>query len=464
MARRRKAENSELAGYVPVMEKFYILNGTGTAPHLVEAPIFLKYDLLLNTKELDHVSKQYAKSQKAEGTFEGMSPDTFFYGLKFYPYCVPEIPGIDPNKEIRDCNKEEIYKIIRACLVDNTRVTLPKRESFNVSSIIAGHIAKKKTPSVFDSPEGLEDRVMEFIVNDGQIEDPIYSHKNTMKDVVLSNSQNRVLKCIETYISDYFKTAEGQLVVKEITKDLDWDGKSITFPINLEEFTKSFSPDGKARTRDQQRIWKAIKAISEIEQRLSVKHITGKGKNKKETPYIWFAPLITIEDKVYKDDTTINDETLPISFVLRVHRLFAYRFNSNNFEIPRDFLVKYWGSRGSGTETELFSILLNDIGGQAPFYQNIYADKVRELKSPDEKDIQKLKDESLVYTQTLLGFRDKIPTVDYSSTKQYRDKFRKDTDSALAALTRYGIIESGELVKNDSGEYEIRIKYKPKGE
>ena len=139
-------------------------------------------------------------------------------------------------------------------------------------------------------------------------------------------------------------------------------------------------------------------------------------------------------------------------FLWNLHKRFSY-LSPKVFEI--------WGKRGSGTKTQLFGIIFSTITSICYFHQRAAMEARARLKNefrqseltPKEKEEKLQQDvtEALTYRESFDYIKSRIET-DYSSTKQYKAKFKGDLQSAIKALKQIGIITDGGFTRGKKGD------------
>ena len=112
----------------------------------------------------------------------------------------------------------------------------------------------------------------------------------------------------------------------------------------------------------------------------------------------------------------------------------------NRYAVIKPTLFKVWGKRGSGTDTELFGVLLSNLLAKYSGHRIAALRAVKEIKrskyKTDEsyfKARNKVQREALTYSELLSTLKQRT-TTDYDSTREQKKNFTIDLKRALDAI------------------------------
>ena len=203
----------------------------------------------------------------------------------------------------------------------------------------------------------------------------------------------------------------------------------IVLPIDVTAFTKFVELDGKARARQKQATLLEFKRLSEMKQ------VQTFGKDDKQIRFV--QPLISMQEQII--DAT-DGKVLDIDVVnVQLGLSFFYELY-NRYAVIKPTLFKVWGKRGSGTDTELFGVLLSNLLAKYSGHRIAALRAVKEIKrskyKTDEsyfKARNKVQREALTYSELLSTLKQRT-TTDYDSTREQKKNFTIDLKRALDAI------------------------------
>ncbi len=279
------------------------------------------------------------------------------------------------------------------------------------------------------------------------------------RSIVLTKNQNKIILALSHYLSQFQNDEDMQKYITALDNNpKKLPTEKIERSINLKDFDKTYtSPDGKTRPRQITALRKELRKTAQIAQVLYF------GDTEKKARLI--APLISIEEEL--EDLT-PDKSLNLDYVnIRFSPVFLYKMTREFSPISAGF-IRLLGKKGSGTDTELFRVLLSDLLSKYPYCRQTALTKTHNVRKADFHtneeylaEYDKVQRESLTYLQNIDTLLEKI-TTDYSSCKQYRANFRKDLDGALAVLKdTLRLITYGGIVKNSKKGEALKVVFDP---
>ena len=459
MAKKTKITKEELKTYIPLRQvsTIYVPNEEGRlVPREVSASILIPpkdfpdkindYFLhFVQGGEIDN-KREYEEFLRERKEIEEKYPTRF--------YLLELVPGIDPDKEIKDFTPEDIRRVF-----DYLRGELISDKG-QISVSLSSNIAYQKGLVPLDSLDVEEER---FIDRRG-------------KSVVLTNPQTKIIYSLSHYLSQF----KGDRDIVSFMSEWEKNPKKakdrlepIVRAIKLKSFYKEFlsTDDGKVRGIQLKRLKEELNDISQIKQVLYFgEYINEKGEKRKirlTTPLITTLETLEVVDENGKpvEDERTDIDSFDILVNVRFSPIFLYKMTKEYFPISKRIL-RLWGKRGSGTETVLFSVLFSDLASKYPHYVQTAKTRVHAVRRSDFptkedylKQVEKVRRESLAYDQNISTLLERVPT-DYSSTRQYRSKFKTDLERSLSALRdEIGLITDWKIRKNTKGGDSLRIVF-----
>ena len=317
-------------------------------------------------------------------------------------------------------------------------------ETGTITIALADSISAYKEPTLFDELEREEKLQL-------QEADTKHLINREGKPTYLTRYQNKIVYALSVFMSQSKEEEEIRAYVKKLNA-----GKApktiITLPISITELTKLVELDGKARARQKEKVIDELVRLSEIRQ---VQDFMAKGT--KDGRLRFTAPLIQIQERIedWSPDKQLDADFMRISF----GSIFFYELY-NKYAVIKPSLFRIWGQAGSGTDTELFNILLSDLLAKysghriAALNEAKKIDKQRNKYKTDESYFSaraKAQKDALTYSEYTYNILRRV-TRDYSSSRQYRALFKKDMENAEKALLRYGLLTEVRHTKTDKGE------------
>lgn len=279
------------------------------------------------------------------------------------------------------------------------------------------------------------------------------------RSIALTKTQNKIILALAHYLSQSQNDEDIQNYISALEDNPRILPKSkIERSINLRDFDKAYtSQDGKTRPRQITALREELRKTAQIKQVLYF------GDTKRKARLI--TPLISVEEEL--EDIT-PDKSLNLDYInIRFSPVFLYKMTKEFSPISASF-IRLLGKKGSGTDTELFQVLLNDLLSKYPQYRLTALTKTHNVRRADFHtkeeylaEYDKVQRKSLTCVQNVSTLLEKI-TTDYSSCKQYRAKFRRDLEKALIVLRdELNLIKDGKVVKNSKGEEALKVVFNP---
>lgn len=444
MAKKTKITKEELKTYIPLRQVSTIYvpdEDRRLVPREFSANILvppddfpescIEYSTTFDSWEMDD-EKELAEYYKYRKEIESKYPTRF--------YILDLVPGIDPDKEIKDFTPEDVKRVFdyyKGEIVSDMGM---------ISVSLSSAISQKKNTELLRQLLSEE----KYINRKG-------------KPVFLTPRQIRIVSAVSHYFSQFLGDKDVSDYIDKISNN-PREGKNIN-PImrslNIRYFLEKYklTSDGRVRSRDIVSFKDELKSISDIEQVIVLTHqgetmhlkaplfktlseleiSTSKGKNKTET------------------DITINIVPSIVFFLRLKNQYFPLRLKA----------FENWGKKGNGTDTELYSVLFLDLASKWPIYTTkakiiTHRETRRQDFATKEeylKEEKKTKRKYLTYDQNLSTLLEKVST-DYSSTRQYRYNLKKDLEKCIAFLIdEVGVITEGGIRKNAKGGEALRVVF-----
>lgn len=305
-------------------------------------------------------------------------------------------------------------------------------ETGSISVALVNNIASRKTtiPSLFKagSKQALALAEMEVIDKQRLVD-------RRGKEVYLTFKDMKYIYALSHFLSLIRNRDDVKSYVSQLSQGLT-PTFSIILTIDIVALTKFVEIDGKARKRQKET------TIRELERLANIKQVVTLGrKGQKELKYV--DSLITIKTKLI-DET--EGKVLDIDIVnVELGYSFFYELY-NKYAVIKPELFKLWGKRGSGTDTELFGVLLSDLLGKFSFHRIAAIQAVGKIKKKDYKTEEsyykarnKAEKAALTYTETYEVIKQRV-TTDYDSTREQKKNFLIDLSRALSSFVELGLI------------------------
>lgn len=307
-------------------------------------------------------------------------------------------------------------------------------ETGSISVALVNNIASRKTtlPSLFKAGSKQALALAEMEVVDKQ---RLVDRRG--KEVYLTFKDMKYIYALSHFLSLIREREDVKSYVSQLSQGLTPDF-NIVLTIDIVALTKFVEIDGNARKRQKEA------TIRELDRLANIKQVITLGrKGEKELKYV--DSLITIPTKLI-DSTT--DKSLDID-VVRVQLGYSFFYELyNKYAVIKPELFKLWGKKGSGTDTELFGVLLSDLLGKFSFHRIAAIQAVEKIKKKDYKTEDsyfkarnKAERNALTYSETYEVIKQRV-TTDYDSTREQKKNFLIDLSRALSALVELGLITS----------------------
>lgn len=332
--------------------------------------------------------------------------------------------------------------------------------SHRAANALSKNIASPKIPTLFDGEEIAERE------NRIRKEQAMYKMERHGKPVYLSSNDIRLTCALSSSINIYDEDVREQI---EWTEAVEEAGRMtaqlqscmpnpIARTIPLKEIAMLMYD--RAKKEQIEKVRAGIRRLQEITQVQTL----GKAEVKISAPLL--QRDFSIED-LSKEERGLDYERVIFGriFFWNMAKRFAYLS-------PKIF--KIWGKRGSGTETELFGALISTILSICHAHQQAAIEARRRLKQEfkevqmsdkeKEEEMNSAIKEALTYRERFAYLKDRVCT-DYTTTKQYRSKFRTDLLKAIEALKNMGLITDGyfsksKSAKDDMANFVINERYR----
>lgn len=319
-------------------------------------------------------------------------------------------------------------------------------ETGAISVALAQNIASKKVPSLF-----LETRDKKLLELKAIDERRLVNREG--KPTFLTRRQNKLVFALAMCLSQRKDEPEIKEYVKKINEGKQPNSR-ITLPISITELTKTVTTDGNARARQKEDVLEDLKALSEIKQ---VQTFGGYSleESREEGKLRFIASLINIPEQV---EDFSEGRKLDADFVfIQFGSIFFYQLY-NRYAVVKPKLFQMWGKAGSGTDTELFDILLSDLlakysGHRIAGIQALATVKRKDYKTEDSyyKARNKVLHGALTYSEYASTIQERV-TTGYGDSREQRRRFYRDLDKAIQALKEYGLITGAKVVQTARGD------------
>ena len=307
-------------------------------------------------------------------------------------------------------------------------------ETGSISVALVNNIASKKTtlPSLFKAGSKQALALAEMEVVDKQ---RLVDRRG--KEVYLTFKDMKYIYALSHFLSLIREREDVKSYVSQLSQGFTPDF-NIILTIDIVALTKFVEIDGNARKRQKEA------TIRELDRLANIKQVITLGrKGEKELKYV--DSLITVPTKLI-DSTT--DKSLDID-VVRVQLGYSFFYELyNKYAVIKPELFKLWGKKGSGTDTELFGVLLSDLLGKFSFHRIAAIQAVEKIKKKDYKTEDsffkarsKAERNALTYSETYDTIKQRV-TTDYDSTREQKKRFYVDLARALSTLVELGLITS----------------------
>ena len=326
-------------------------------------------------------------------------------------------------------------------------------ETGNMSVALAQNIASRKDVAFFfDTQDG---QVLELqAIDERRLID------RDGKPTFLTKRQQKLTYALSMFLSQAKEDEEVKTYVQKLAQ-----GKTpktrVTLPINITLLTKLVTTDGNARARQKEEVISDLKAMSEVKQAQTF------GKyGTKEGQLRLIAPIIQTSEQVedLSENKTLDADYIAVTF----GSIFFYELYSK-YAIVKPKLFQLWGKSGSGTDTELFGVLLSDLLAKYSGHRIASLNAVKALKKSQYKTEEayfkaraKVQRDALTYSEYVSTLLERV-TVGYGDSREQRRRFFRDLDRAIGALQEYGLITKEtrvvDTVKGKRVDFVFNIDY-----
>lgn len=312
-----------------------------------------------------------------------------------------------------------------------------------ITYALTSAIAEKKMPTLFDtinSPYLAVDGKSGVDLKGFIASDQAHYIDRRGKELYLTDKEMRITFALSFYLSLFKDEQEIKDYEEELSKG--YRSSKIVKPVSVRELTRFVTGGEKVRKRDVDATFETIKKLSGIQQAQTFIYKDG---DVVKSEVRFFAPLIQIDEGA--EIKTPSEGYYDYILNIRFGGIFFFNFYRSYAPLsPKMFEV--WGKKGSGTNTELFRILLNEllskytilIGKADKAAKAIQKEKSTYKTEKDyEQAVNTARTNALTYEEYATTLRDRI-TTDYESDRRYKGKFKKDLANAVEALKEIGII------------------------
>lgn len=304
-------------------------------------------------------------------------------------------------------------------------------ETGSISVALVNNIASRKTtlPSLFKAGSKQAKLLAEMEAIDAA---KLVDRRD--KPTYLTAKDMKFIYALSHYLSLVKDNEDIKSYVEKVTAG-EYTHTRIVLPINITAFTKFISPDGKARERQKK------DTLKEFDRLASIKQVQTFGKGDKQVRFV--QSLISIQERILD----VTDGSVLDIDVLNVQLGYSFFFELyNRYAVVKPSLFKLWGKRGSGTDTELFGVLLSDLLAKYSGHRIAAIKAVEQIKKKDYKTDdnyfaarKKAERNALTYSETYETIKQRVAT-DYDSTREQKKRFYIDLERALASLVELKLI------------------------
>lgn len=321
----------------------------------------------------------------------------------------------------------------------------------------------RKFEILYKDDEEKKERIPYYIEKDEKGENKVTYVDKEGKNILLSNRQAKMVYVLSYSITQHLEDEDIANHIESIEKR-DKNGKPIAKNFDIQRtidtrelallFCKS------ARESDIAEAYKTLKELKEIKQ---VQRLFYKDRDGKESTYTYKVPLILLgaEGWIKTAEPTDNNnqskgkrgakrkQIFEDGFLAKIDVRFSNLFFqkvTSNFAYLSPKLFDVWGKRGNGTETELFPILLSELGAKFPGHYiaaRRAADEVWKDNSIPKKDKGKIvaqrQKKELTYAIWTETIKSKV-TTNYSGTRKMKIQFFKHLEQVIKVLVEVGLI------------------------
>jgi hypothetical protein len=312
-----------------------------------------------------------------------------------------------------------------------------------MSIALAKTIAQPKEPTLFDNVE-TDTKLAQMQAIDNK-----HLINRAGEPTYLTQKQHKIVYALALFLSHNRDDEEFRDYVNTINQRKA-TRRPYSFPISITELTKLVSTEGKAKAQQKEQVLADLRLLSEIKQVQTFEVPDKQGGMVRLT-----APLIILKEQM---EDLSPDKALNADFVVVEFGSVFFSDIYNCFAVIKPQLFDIWGKTGSGTTTELFSVLLSDLLAKYRQYWVKAQKASKSIKRSQYKTEteyneakEKVQTSALTYPQLATTIRSRV-TRDYESTRKQRNDFKKDLQGAIQALITIGLITSATFVTTPNGE------------
>lgn len=326
-------------------------------------------------------------------------------------------------------------------LEDSSRGKIPTQ--------LSRQIAYERTPSLFDEAEIAErDKALAKAVHEINLTDAQLCIDRKGKPIYLTNMETRVVLALAYLISQ-----DNGEDVKEKVAD-PYSKKKVSRAVDISYLSRILFGRVKADYKEQ--ILRVLDRISKIRQYQIIER-AGKQVARFSSPLINLGDILEDLTPEKSLDIDFVEITFGRSFFIDLDTRFAY-------VTPKLFEV--W--RKGGRQTELFSVLLNNL--LSVYWQHKLAAMKAEERIRSDKSKKKLpKDEleeivasgrrnAMSYELNVANIKNRV-TRDYDSNRANRAYFYRDLNKAIEGFKELGLIVEAHTQKGARGQEKVTFVF-----
>lgn len=318
-------------------------------------------------------------------------------------------------------------------------------ETGTISVALAKNIASRKTPQLFRDIEKVGDKKERELLVQLKAVDDMRLVDRGGKPTYLTRRQTKIVYALSMFLNQQKEEPEIKAYVLKVSRG-ETPKSRIAIPVGITELTKMVTTDGKARERQKREVLKDLKAISDMKQ---VQTFGEYGTEEGKVRFI--ASLINISEQL---EDLSEGKSLDMDYVtVQFGSIFFYELYKK-YAIIKPSLFQIWGKAGSGTDTELFGILLSDLlekySGHKIAYLNAKAKKGTQGKDKYASLAYERK-KALTYSEYTSTIMERVST-GYGDSREQKKRFYTDLEKAILALSQYGLIKEAKTTKTAKGE------------
>lgn len=318
-------------------------------------------------------------------------------------------------------------------------------ETGTISTALVRNIASRKVPSLFQNVEEKENSQERALLSNLQAIDSMRLVNRGGKPTYLTRRQTKIVYALSLFLNQQKEEPEIKAYVQQVNRGVQPKSR-ITIPVSITELTKMVTTDGKARKRQKEEILKDLRLIAEMKQVQTFgEYGTEEGKLR------FVASLINITEQL--EDLSKGKEKDWDFVNVQFGSIFFYELYKK-YAIIKPSLFQIWGKAGSGTDTELFGILLSDL------LEKYSGHKIAYLKAKAKKGTQgkayfsslaSERKKALTYSEYTSTIMERVST-GYGDSREQKRRFAVDLEKAITALVEYGLIKEARVSKTSKGE------------